>query len=230
MNGSGASDSAGARWVEQYLRPLLGRLQDSSGKSHLDCLQLEADDEQEARRLRGRGHTCDIVLFDRQRRRQGSWQPTPLLAEGLVLPVESESYDLVFSGYFGRVTASHKNRQALARELARICRPGGAVLLTLGNRLCPVDLSGNAPSLLHGWGCEQLVTFREMEQLFLNECGFSSLEPLSLAHMFSWNRLARVPRFVVSGVDGYLRLISGSGRRWLYAGFLSPMFCLWIRR
>jgi len=222
--------SPGTRWVDQFLRPLLGRLELPPGASRFRCLQLEADDEEEALRLRQEGHDCHILLFDRRRLAERLWQEPPLLAEELRLPMDTASIDLVFTGYFGRLTRNCAGRQALAGEFGRVCRKGGAVLLSIGNRRCPVDLSGNAPARLHGCRCASLMTLRELEQLFLGECGFAMLEPLSLANQFGWSRLSRLPRWVTAGLEGYLRVVSMPGRPWLYGSVISPLLCCWIRR
>jgi len=223
-------ETAGAQWVERYLHPLLGRLRTSPATARLNLLQLDPDDESEAVRLRKDGYLCDSMVFDAARLRERPWEQAPVLAQGLTLPAESGRYDLVMTGRFGRLAANEADRRTLAGELARVCRPGGAVLLSIGNRRCPLDLSGNAPSRLHGWKCRRLVTLRELERLFVEQCGFASLECLSVAGMFGGNRLRRLPRWVGTTIEGYLRQVSAPRRRWLYGSFLSPMLCVWIRR
>ncbi len=195
----------------------------------LFCLQIEPDNEEEAIRLRQGGHVCDIVLCEPDQNTETGWQRPPLIADPMRLPVDSNRYDLVLSGAFGRITGSAERRRAGARELARVCKKGGAVLLTIGNRGCPVDLSGNAPPL-HGPWHPALVTLGEMERIFVHEGGFAALAPLSLAGHFSGASLSGAKRIVARCLNRYLQWSSVPGRRYIYAGPLNPMLSLWIER
>jgi SAM-dependent methyltransferase len=88
-----------------------------------------------------------------------------VVADAVQLPFEDGSFDVVAST-FGHMFAP--DQQAAARELVRVCRPGGTIglccwtpeghkgrLFTLIAALMPAPLEGFRPPVL--WGCEPQV-------------------------------------------------------------------------
>lgn len=201
--------TAAARWVDRYLMPIVsGRLANGA----MRCLQVEPENPHEAMRLRAIGHTCDLVNAACQ------------------LPAPSGHYDLVMCGAFGRVTAEYIGRQALVREFARVTRRGGAVLLTLGNRRCPVDLSSNT-TLLHGFNDEALATPGEIRRLFVRDGGFTAVTLLSLANYFSGSQSgSAVRRMAAACTNVYLRCCHSMPTMLLREAPFTPMFAYWIER
>lgn len=222
-----APQNSGVRWVEHYFLPLIDTYAVKRSDARLVCLQIEPDDEEEAIRIRAEGFVCDTVVYREPRAGGRAWRQTPIMAESGRLPLQSQRYDLVFSGAFSRIAPSPERRRALAEELARVCRKGGAVLLTLGNRWCPIDLSCRPP-VLHGPWTRDLITLREMERLFVGECGFSKLRPLSLVGHFGWTSLCGTKKLLAPMLERYLRWSATPDRPWRYASPLNPMFSLWI--
>src|SRR5262245_52873199 len=123
--------SPGAAWVDRFLMP---RLQSrfANGENIL-CLQIAPDDEMEAQRLRESGHSCEVSC----------------LSGSTALPFPDSSYDFAFTGRFPVLATDREARVAFAKELHRVLRPGGSLLLVLGNRRCAIDLTRNGP-LIHG--------------------------------------------------------------------------------
>jgi hypothetical protein len=219
--------SPGARWVERFLLPKVADRLPQATARPLAFLQLAPDDDSEADHLRALGHTCDLVLA-----------PVPASgtfpsAEGRRDPgidvARGEQYDVIFSGAFGRFAPSARARIALGHLLFGVCRPGGAVLLTMGNRRCPVDLSGNAAPLHSPWAAS-LLSLVEAQQLFVATCGFRSVEPLSLEDQHAGSTLGGAKRAIRKGLFAYLRWVSDPGHQGRYASPLNPMLALWIAK
>lgn len=140
----------------------------------------------------------------------------------------SASFDFVWTGAFGRLGVRKSERDEIARELLRICRPGGACLITGGNRRCPVDLSGAAP-LLRGPRCTALLDYDEVLRT-LADAGSSKVEPLNLAGIFGWRQIPAPLRGLASLAERYVQWASPPERVARYAGSLNPMIALWAER
>ena len=139
-------------------------------------------------------------------------------ADAAALPFADRSFDLVLSlgvvEHIGTVTGHctlasdyRARRRAYARELVRVARSGGRVLLSCPNKSFPVDVHhgpgdaasspGCARALLSGrlglnvhrtWGKYHLLSYPEVERLFLG-AGATSVTALPLAGFFSFQGL-----------------------------------------
>lgn len=205
--------NSGARWVDRYFLPLLReRLPLDRGQS-IHCLQIAPDDDDEAQRLREHGLVCDIVPASQ------SWS----------LPSREADYDVVFTGAFGRIANSRNKRLDLAAGMARLCRTGGGVFLTVGNRRCPLDLSGATPRF-HLWMDPAAASLTELRSIFLRDGQFASLSPLSLNGMFGWSSRWAALSLVTRCVAGYLNWSSRPSFPRLYASPLNPLLSVWIQK
>jgi hypothetical protein len=208
--GETGKTSAGAAWIERFLLPrLLGRF---GSARPLDCLQI-GEDIAETVRLRELGHHCEMIASD----------------FAVKLPVSPASFDFVFTGRFPVLARQKQERIELARELFRILRPGGSLLLIFGNRLCPLDLSRNGP-LLHGPQAASCLGAAEAQEIFTKAAGFSEIRFLSVNGHFGWNRLPRWLRPLGHFADGCWRFVLTPARRWLYTSFFNPTLILWINK
>jgi len=224
-----AESSLGAQWVDRYLLPVMHEYLPRSRLGAIRCLQIEPDDEQEARQLRRHGHGCEVVLLNDRRLRERDWELAPRTGGGAGIPSGSGRYDLILTGRLGQLAGFAADRKALAEALAALCNPGGALLTVIGNRRCLVDLTGNA-SLLHGRRCASLTTLEEMEEFFVGKERFSNLRLLQVAGHFSWSR-ARGPLCLPAWLlERFWRHLAVPERRWLYAGPLNPVLALWLQR
>jgi hypothetical protein len=222
------ASTPGERWVERYLLPLVNRRLIDNGQRALTCLQIEPDDETEARRLRQEGHRCDVVVLDPNRLESEPWHQPPLVRDDARWLGDAAAYDLILTGCFGRLGAGSASRRALARELGRICRKPGAFLTAIGNRWCPIDFTGNAPRL-HGPFHESVVTLAEMEEIF-SGAGFSTIHPLTLSGHFEMGRAPNAFALAARALKAYWRSVAIPERRWLYASPLNPTLMLWIEK
>jgi SAM-dependent methyltransferase len=202
--------SAGAAWIDRFLVPRL--LERFEPGRRLHCLQI-GEDFTETRRLRELGHHCEMIA----------------LGSAVKVPVSSGSFDLVFTGRFPVFARQKQERIELARELFRILRPGGSLLLVFGNRLCPLDLSRNGP-LLHGPQTTSCLSAAESQEIFMEAAGFSEIRFLGVDGHFGWNRLPRWLRPLGHFADGYWRFVVTPARRRLYTSFFNPTLILWINK
>lgn len=224
-----SESEGGRRWVEQYLFAALRARHRSHGRDPLRFLQVEPDDEYEAARIRRDGHLCDVLVWGSTAVQRRAWTQPPLQGTPAETNLESGAYDLITYGRLGRFATSPSVRRVVAAELARLCRPGGALLLVVGNRRSPVDLTGNA-SRLHGWDCSSLPSLRDVEAAFVGEGRFSAMHPMPIAGHFGWRRLGAAARPVGTLLETYFKLVANPRRRWLYGSPLNPVLILWLEK
>ena len=205
------SNSNGAAWVNRFLAPLLSR--NFSNARPLDCLQVVPDDDSEAVRLRELGHRCEMT------------EPGP----DQTLPFPDDSYDFAFTGRFTLRALNRVSRAALAREFFRVLREGGALLLLVGNRWCPLDLSRNGP-LIHSPWSRTCLTYRECTDLFMQEAEFRAATPISMQGHFGWASLPAILRPLGKLLDAHWRYVATPSRKWLYSSPLNPTFLLWLNK
>ena len=231
---SDLADTPGMLWVERFLLPLLSRKRPGFNRETLHCLQIETIDSldclEEAKRIRIAGHQCDVALY-----RHGSAADAPDPADVQVfddverLPLESGKYDVILTGRLGKMAALSGRGQQLAQELARVCKPGGALLATFGNRLCPLDISGNT-SILHGPRDAALLTLREAKGLLLEDTQFSAVDSVNVYGHFGWSKVGAAGRIVATGLDVFWRTLATPRNEWIYGSPLNPCFMLWVTR
>ncbi len=201
----------GAAWVDRFLGPLLRKY--FPGETSVACLQIAATDTTEAEQLRALGHKCDLM------------ETTPTMA----LNVPDANYAFAFTGRFPTVAAGDSARITLARELKRVLRPGGALLLVCANRNCPVDLTRNGP-LFHSLRARHCLSLGDAKRIFLNEGGFRSFEPLNVCGHQGWNQLPVWLRWVGKMMDNYWRWLATPSRSRFYFGPLNPTLALWLKK
>lgn len=125
--------------------------------------------------------------------------------DGKDLPFPDGRFDAVTSfgviehiGAIGDSVEVHhdvgEQRRAYAAEIARVTRPGGAIVLSTPNKLFPADFfhSPNRFGLRwHGPREPFSVSYGEIERLFVREAGCRSIRHLSLANAFVFRRSRR---------------------------------------
>lgn len=125
-------------------------------------------------------------------------------------------------------------RLECARELVRVLRPNGLIVLTTPNRRFPVDY-GHATTLgtvrVHSPFHDFLVSFGELERWFIKECGCAAVELLPMTRFYGfvpeqplWVRCAK-PLFRVAEV-----CLNVARSRFLARSFFCPHLALLIRR
>ena len=199
------------RWVNRYFVPVLESFTGRAG-DRLQCLHFGALDSLEAEGVREAGHDC----------RTASW-------DGWTLDAPSALFDVVFGGGFGRLATDSGTRRRLALELARVTRPSGAVLLTLANSRCFLDLSGNT-RILHRMGDRFCLSLEEVRQLFIQPGLFREIQLLSLSGHFGWTQAPGPLRGLRPLLEAYVTWSSDAAHPSRYAGPLNPVMNLWIVR
>ena len=184
----------GAAWVHRFLLPQLNR--NFARVTTLDCLQLWPDDETEAAALEQAGHHC-AMRSD--------------------LECKSQSFDFAFTGRFSARARDHESRLRLASELHRVLKPGGAVLLVMANRLCPIDLSRNG----RGSG----MTMKEAWTVFGE---FNSMCILSPVGHFAWKRAPNVIRPLGRILERFWKIAEVHPA--LFNSVFNPTLILWLTR
>jgi len=224
---------AAARWIDSYLLPLVAAEHLIVPGRVLRCLHVEPFDELEAMHLRRLGHDCDVLLSPLHRPQPAArWERPPFVADMASLPLAGHCYDLIWSAAFGRLNHGPERRRASARELLRICAPGGGVLLMQGNAASPLDVStGLRPSLGRlGTPGPHLTTLDGLQQAFVGDAGFAVMGLHSLAGHFGWGRVPHGLRSVAGALERYLSWASRPDRPARYASAFNPMFALWFGR
>ena len=173
-----------------------------------------------------------------------------LIANVKAAPFATASFDVVktdcllphvgVEGDTTHVAADYREqRLAVARELTRILRPGGLLIMANPNRLCPIDLfhkgqMRNARSLgrLHSPRERFLLAFRDYRELFVDACGCAGIETLPIAGYWNFGTLSRHPvrRLLVPIVRAYFALLSLPGLGPLRRSPLNPWLMVAVRK
>lgn len=161
------------------------------------------------------------------------------LANGKHLPFEDATFDLVYCGcvfpHVGVVGDSRKvrpdyaeERLAIAREMTRVVRPGGHILVSSPNRLFPLDI-------FHGRSAEQpypllnlptnpfLLSAGDYQRLF-REAGCDRARCLPVNGYWGFVRMKkrRTGRVLAVPVEAVFRLVSWRALRFLARSPINP--------
>jgi len=123
-------------------------------------------------------------------------------ADGRDLPFERGRFDAVTSygviehvGAVGDSVRVHpdvdEQRERYAREIARVVRPGGSIVLSTPNRLFPGDFFHSPNRFGVRWHSPRerfSVSYGDMERLFVGVAGCRAIRPLGLAGAFVFRR------------------------------------------
>lgn len=201
------------------MAPLLKSHFGGRSSGQLVCLHLAAPDEDESAALRERGHRAVSVPAETEFSTNGRWSNSTVIASGRQLPFARESFDFIFTNAFGVFTTTANERRSFARQLGTVVRPGGALLLSVGNRRCPIDLC-RAPGAK--------ASLRELEDAFSES--WNHVRLLSADGYFGWSKIPRPLRPLLRLAKSYLAWATNPDRPWLYASPLNSFFVLWVVR
>jgi hypothetical protein len=201
----------GPRWVNSYFLPNLRSL--GVADRPLRILSLWPDDASEAEELRRLGHACELAEIPPNR-------PSPW---------SDHTFDIAMTGRLPKFAVSTSHRRRTVQIIYSALRPGGGLLVAIGNRLCPVDLSRNAP-LLHGPFNRHCLSWREVERLFLSPLGpFQAVQLLPVEGHFGWHRLGSL-NFLGLLLEACWKSVVTPRRLFIYTSPINPIFMLWIRK
>ncbi len=161
------------------------------------------------------------------------------LANGHHLPFEDAAFDGVFCGCvfphvgvrgdtFQVAPDCRRQRLQLAREIARVLKPGGSLFTASPNRLFPLDLfhrrrAGSLVPRLNSPLDPFLLSLHDMRQLF-SEAGYAAVSALPPRGYWQFNRTLRSwsGRLLTLPVRGLFWLNSAAPVSALRAGPLAP--------
>lgn len=124
-----------------------------------------------------------------------------------------------------------EQRFEVARELMRVVRPGGLLIMANPNRACPVDLFhksqvGHSRGLgrFHSPSERFLLAFHDYRKLFIDGCGGAAIETLPIANFWNFSTMSKASlgRFVVPVLRGYFALLSLPGLSAIRKSALNP--------
>jgi SAM-dependent methyltransferase len=170
-----------------------------------------------------------------------------LLANGMRLPFEDAAFDLAYCGcvfpHVGTVGDSHhvasnhrELRRRMAREMTRVVKPGGYILVSSPNRWCPLDIfHGRTPERplpqLHPPNSRFLLSPGDYRSLFeAAGCDWFRLLPVTGYWGFVNRRNTWKGRALVWPVQQAFKLAAWQPLRFLRASPLSPWLVMLIRK
>lgn len=132
-----------------------------------------------------------------------------------------------------------EQRAAVARELLRIIRPGGLLIMANPNRRCPVDLfhkgqmrRSGALGRIHSRSERFLLDFDDYRDLFLAGAGATAIEALPIADYWNFGTLSKRPvgRILVPLLRAYFALLSLPGFAMLRRSAANPWLMVAVRK
>ncbi len=235
--------------TEQYMIPLLRRLFPDPGKPprvlSLGCgLGIDVDLLNRAGyRTAGIDNGNRTVAWQRRSHRACLY-----LANGKHLPFEHGSFDMVYCGCVfphvgvegdsNRVTAGYlEDRLSVAREMSRVLRPNGAILVSSPNRLFPLDLfHGRKPGKqiwprLNPPTSPFLLSAKDYSRLFA-EGGYQRRELLPVDNYWGFFRRNKslAGRLTALPVKTVFKLSSTAWGSGLRNSFVSPWISMLFQR
>ena len=167
------------------------------------------------------------------------------------LPFQDDYFDVVFSlgviehvsprSSSGQLSADYwKDREAYARSLLRVTKPGGRIFISCPNKSFPIDIQHGPPGgirkhiwdktklNIHSvWGKSNLVSYREVKSLFCDKGSARSIEPLPLNGFFSFTAFSSGILRPIRGITMvYVNHLPG----WLRSTFLNPYLLVQINK
>lgn len=240
----------GARLFHDYLRPVIG-LRD--GERVLDVGCGVGCNVQAMRQAGYEAYGIDLPNHLEAWRQTSAPPDAFFCADGCALPFCDNVFDTVMSfgvvEHIGSTTGGGvlredywDARRAYARELVRVCRPGGRILVACPNLRFPIDIQHPPPE--GGWlrkklfaatsinlhwpmGRYHLLSFGQIKRLFCHDAGASDCSALPLRGYFGFSRMRK-------GVLGMMRSVAAAYVNNLPKMFrptaLNPYVCVMIRK
>jgi SAM-dependent methyltransferase len=205
----------GTRLVEGFLKPLIASLRPTN------ALDVGCGAGALVKQLRAAGISCygvDVPSNSKHWAMEGAEPSSLFCADATSLPFKDNSFDFVMSlgviehigtinGHCTLKKTYIEDRKRYAKELVRVTKPGGSILIAAPNKLFPIDVqhgptdevSPKAPirsflcrktglNFHKTWGDYHLPSYDEVRKLFLSHAGARYLEALPLRGYFGFGR------------------------------------------
>ena len=233
--------------TENYLQPLFGKLFPQRDRTRVLSLGCGVGIDVDMLRQSG----FDIVGIDCGNRSK-DWvrrthQDRLYLANGKHLPFEDRSFDLVYCGcvfpHIGvqgdtnQVTPEYwQERLAVAREMTRVLRPGGRIMVSSPNRLFPLDLfhgrdQSNPYPRWNPPSSPFLLSAADYRKLF-GQAGCVSSRPLPVAGYWGFIRMKQrwKGKVMAFALDSVFRAVSTEPLRFLRTSPVNPWLVMLMER
>jgi SAM-dependent methyltransferase len=236
---------ANVRKVKEYLLPLLSRISNNS-IGDLKLISIGCGFGADVDALVNSGvDAYGVEAFSRtqmwnSRQNKGRF----IIADGRDLPFKNESFDIVLClevmehvGDMGEEKGDAnllQEREKFAKELTRILKTGGGIILTTPNKRFPIDIGHGSNFLgvrIHSPFHDFTVSFREIKTWFVQKSGCSGITTLPYKNFITldlWGKNCAIIRVFLPFVKVYLRMLDAL--KFLRASFLSPHLMLLIRK
>jgi SAM-dependent methyltransferase len=170
-----------------------------------------------------------------------------LLANGMNLPFEDRTFDGVFCGCvfphvgvvgdsFQVASGYYEDRLRLAREMSRVLRPGGKVLVSSPNRYFIFDLfhgraDGSYKPRVNRPGSRFLLSRSDYRQLF-TDAGLSSIKLQKVENYWGFIRAEKSLKGRLAGIapKAAFWLVSQPGMTWLLPSPVNPWLVVMARK
>jgi 23S rRNA (guanine745-N1)-methyltransferase len=205
----------GKRLLEVFLKPLIATFKPAN------ALDVGCGSGELVKLLRTCGvqsYGIDVVSNSKHWALAGTEPSSLFCADATSMPFGNNTFDFVMSlGVIEHIGTTHghctlkkayiEERQKYARELVRVTKPGGTILIAAPNKSFPVDVqhgprdevSPETPirSFLFNktglnvhkiWGDYHLPSYAEVRRLFINHAGARDWEALPLEGYFGFGR------------------------------------------
>lgn len=240
-----SEEFANVRKIKEYLLPLLSRISNNS-LGDLKLISVGCGFGADVDALVNSGvDAYGVEAFSRTqmwnlRQNKGVF----IIADGRDLPFKNESFDIVLClevmEHVGAMEEEKgdvnllQEREKFAKELTRILKTGGGIILTTPNKRFPIDIG-------HGsnfWGVrihspfhDFTVSFREIKTWFVQKCGCRDIITLPYKNFITLDIYCKnytLIRFFLPFIKAYLRMLDTL--KVLRASFFSPHLILLIKK
>lgn len=168
-----------------------------------------------------------------------------IVADGRNMPFKNQIFDVVYAaevlehvGYEGQENTEanrvREEREKFAKELTRVLKPRGVIVITTPNRHFCIDIGHGANFCgvrVHSPFNDFTLSLKDIKSLFPQKCGCKDIATLPYKNFITWDLYIKnypLIRLLLPLVKTYLGLLDRL--RFLRSSFLSPHLMLAIKK